>query len=288
MKQELDEQPSPDAIAHRFAGQILLEPVLAGTRQNAAAGTLFEEPGSIIDRLAASTGVAYTRCSAQIAPCDPFDNAQAYLVRINRSRYDTRSDANWLNRLLAMASQIGTDPAALAAISSVSAQELGAVLARKAATTYRFGNAAYGASAVRGSSETTWRALEPWDAYFAALNHEVLSAFYSQATRDAAADPKADAFGELFLRNLRYLPTMVTRAEYDLEIYGPAIPLALESFPEVTSVTDLDASEELSVLYKDGTERRIFSPFYHQSSHAVARDESGKLHADVDAFLKRR
>ena len=73
-----------------------------------------------------------------------------------------------------------------------------------------------------------------------------------------------------------------------MEIYGPAIPPALATFPEVASVTEIDSSEELSVQYSDGIERRIFSPWYHQSSHSVARDEGQKLHADIGAFLKRR
>jgi hypothetical protein len=287
MKEQLGGQPTQDEVAHRFAGQILLEPILAGARQNAAAGTLFEMPGSIIDQLAATAGVPYVRCSAQIGPCIPFDNAQMFLEHINRSRYDSRSDKTWLARHLAMATQIGTDPAALAAISGVTETRLGTMLARNGALAYRFGDPAYGASAVRGSSETTWGALEPWDAYFTSVNQEVLAAFYSQSARDQEIDPKGDIFGDLFLRNVRYVPTMVTRAEYDLEIYGPAVPLALESFPDVARVADLSASEELSVQYQDGTERRIFSPWYHESSHAVARDEGRKLHADIGTFLKR-
>jgi hypothetical protein len=289
MKQELGGQPSPDDVAQRFRGQILLEPILAGARQNEAAGALFEKPGSVIDKLAQAAGATYQRCSAQVAGCDPFDNAQALLHRINRSRYDYRADSTWLAKYLALAAQVGTDPAALGAITNAAPSELDAVLARKDALDYRFGNPVYGAAAVRGTSETAWGALPSWDAYFVPLSSEALLAFYSQPVVDAGADPKADVFGELFLRNLRYVPTMVTRADYDLEIYGPAVPLALRSFPEVGQVTELlSESEEISVQYRDGTERRFFSPIYHQSSHSVARDESAKLRSDIEAFLRRR
>ena len=97
MKEQLGNQPSQEDVAHRFVGQILLEPILAGARQNDAAGTLFEKPGSIIDQLALAAGVPYVRCSTQIPACNPFDNAQTFLQRINRSRYDSRSDASWLD-----------------------------------------------------------------------------------------------------------------------------------------------------------------------------------------------
>jgi hypothetical protein len=54
----------------------------------------------------------------------------------------------------------------------------------------------------------------------------------------------------------------------------------------VTRVTDVTTSEELVIEYRDGTRRAIFSPWYHQSSHAVDFDEPEKLHADIVNFLE--
>jgi hypothetical protein len=287
VKEQIGDRPSTADLARRFPGQILIEPILSGARQNAAAGTLFEQPGSIIDQLAAAAGVSYARCSELGTSCVPFDNAQALVARINRSRYDYRTDAGWLSRLFALAAALGTKPPALAAVVGVDPMRLGDVLARKGAGAYRFGNPAYATSAVRGTTEQDWGALAPSDAYFSPLNYEVLSAFYAQSVRDTAADPRSDAFGDLFVRNVRYLPTMVTRADFDLEIYGPAVAPTLQTVPGVVRVTDLAATEELAIEFDDGGTRRIFSPWYHASSHEVARDEPGKLHDDIAAFLKR-
>jgi Serine carboxypeptidase len=283
---ELGGHPSPTDVAERFAGQILIEPVLAGDAQKRAAGELFERPGSVVDDLARVAAVPYVRCAALPAPCDPFDNAQTFLASIDRSRYDIRADVGWLKRYLTMGTQVGTEPVALATLADVAEKDLGAVLSRDRGEAYRFGKPATGLSAMRGGLDAAWGTLEPWDSYFVALNQEMLNAFYAQAARDGAIEPYASRYGELFLRNARLVPTMVTRAEHDLQIYGPAIPPALESYPDVIRVTEVIASEELVIEYRDGIRRAIFSPWYHQSSHAVDSDEPEKLHADIVRFLE--
>jgi hypothetical protein len=283
--EQFEQVPTKTQIAERFRGQILLQPVLAGARQDQQTGRLFEEPGSIVEQLAVEQNVTYVRCAAKPPPCDALANAHQLLEQLNRSRYDARTDTKWLDRHLAFVSEGANAPHTLAALLNTTEQELSTVLRQARTGAYRFGAPSFANTAPRGNLEAAFGSLEPWDSYFLALNYEALNAFSSTQVEAMQAHRNADIFGSLFLHNARYVNTMVTRARHDLQIYGKALPFALASYPELKSVNELTAPERLLLEYADGSQRTLFTPTYAQSSHAVARDEPTQLKADVQRFL---
>jgi hypothetical protein len=90
--------------------------------------------------------------------------------------------------------------------------------------------------------------------------------------------------GEAFLENARVVPTLVSRADYDLVVYREALVPALASYPGVQNA--LLVGEEIRVDWTDGTSRTLFSPLY-ASSHSVSRDRPSELFADLVRFVGR-
>jgi pimeloyl-ACP methyl ester carboxylesterase len=267
----------------QFRGQILLEPLFAGMRQEDVAATLFEQPGSVLDQLAAETGVPYLRCASG---CTAFGNAQLYLMTIDRSLYDYRASYSWLDRIIETLSDAATHREVLARLTGVETAAEDRVLGGSRTGAYRFGDPNNALFCPRGDLEQTYGALQPWDAHFVAFNVEAMGAFTGSASKALLADTSQAGFGDLFIENLRHVPTFVSRATYDLTIYGPAIVPVLQSYPEVRRAA-LDATgREIQVELTDGTVRSIFSPEY-ASSHLVQHDRPAELHADIAAFLAR-
>jgi hypothetical protein len=107
----------------------------------------------------------------------------------------------------------------------------------------------------------------------------------AQDAQALAVDPNQEGWGELFVENLRSVPTLLTRAEDDLLIYGPAIGPTIASYPGVAGVTEDAAQEHLNVAYSDGSLVSLRAPHYADCSHSVLRDQPAALFADLEAFL---
>jgi hypothetical protein len=283
-----DPTPPPEVVAGQFRGQILLQPTLAGGRQSAAAGALFEEPGSVLERLGADAGADYVPCRLQQIECDPYDNAHAFLRSIDRSPYDFRASAAWLAQHIDATEVVATHHAWLAQVTGVDTVALDATLGAVRDGAYRFADPAQGQRTPRGDLEAHFGTLPLWDAHFVALNRESLPVFSSAAARELRVDPDHESFGELFLENLRYISSFISRAEYDLVIYSPALIPALESFPQVRRawLESAAAVDLIRIEYSDGAVRSIFSPRYLDSSHSVCHDQPAKLRDDIVGFLQ--
>jgi hypothetical protein len=283
-----DATPPPEVVARQFRGQILLQPTLAGGRQSAAAGALFEQPGSVLEQLGADAGSDYVPCRLQETECDPYDNAHAFLGSIDRSPYDYRQPAAWLAEHIAATEVVATHHAWLAQLAGVDTATLDATFGATRDGAYRFADPAHGERTPRGDLEAHFGTLSLWDAHFVALHRESLPVFLSAAARELRVDPDHESFGDLFLENLRYISTFISRAEYDLVVYSPALIPALESYPQVSRawLESAAAADLIRVAYADGSTRAIFSPRYLDSSHSVCCDEAGKLRDDVAGFLQ--
>ena len=275
-------QPTAAEVATQFRGQILIEPWFAGTRQREVSGPLLESPGSILDQVAAETGTSYRRCAEQPAPCDPYDNALAFVAAAGRSIYDVRAPADWLNQHTAAVSALATNVTALSVLLGVAAPDLARAFTGRGGA-YRFADRAHEPDHPQGELPTVWGTIEPWDAYFVAVNEEVRTAFSSSEAAALAVEPAQPAYGELLIENLKVLSTFVSRATYDLVVYAPALSPTLASYPSVSQVTE-PTDGALLVRYTDGSERTIVAPKY-AASHAVERDDPAKLHDDIAAFL---
>ncbi|HOU94312.1 MAG TPA: hypothetical protein PLU22_24845, partial [Polyangiaceae bacterium] len=99
---------------------------------------------------------------------------------------------------------------------------------------------------------------------------------------DAHAD--STALPGLFVANLRSVPTLVTRARYDLHVYAPALPGVLARLPGVVAVTER-GDDALAVTLEDGAEVTLHAPRFEESSHAVARDEAEALTGAIGAWM---
>jgi pimeloyl-ACP methyl ester carboxylesterase len=275
--------PCEADVSKQFRGQILLEPLLAGMRQDDIAAQLFEQPGSILDQLAAETGVPYARCGSG---CTAFGNVQLFLMTIDRSLYDYRASSAWLDRIIETVSNAATHREMLARLTGVENAAVDRVIGGARAGAYRFGDPNNALFCPRGDLEQTYGALPAWDAHFVAFNAEAMGAFVGGASKALLADTSQAGFGDLFIENLRHVPTFVSRATFDLAIYGPALVPVLQSYPAVRRAAIDATGREIEVELGDGTVRRIFSPEY-ASSHLIQHDRPAELHADIAAFLTR-
>jgi hypothetical protein len=277
--------PCPEQVKKQFRGQILMEPLLAGARQTAIAGQLFEQPGSVLDQLAAETGVPYTRCGVG---CTPFQNAQLFLMTINRSLYDYRAPSSWLDDDIQTVANAATWRDVLARLTGVDIAAVDRTIGGARVGAYRFADPSRAGFGWPGDLEKTYGVLPAWDAYFVPLNWEAMGVFQSGTAQVLAADPYQAGFGELFIQNLRHVPTFVSRATYDLASYGPALVPVLASYPDVrrAALAATASGSEIQVDLTDGSAWSIVSPEY-ASSHSVSRDRPAELHADIAAFVAR-
>jgi hypothetical protein len=271
--------PDPAEVATAFRGQILLEPWFAGTRQSELEGPLLEAPGSILDEVAAETGTPYLRCAEQPAPCVPYDNAVTFLAAAGRSAFDVRAPDDWLARHDAAVTAVAANPAALSAVLGVPEADLAAGLPVDRGDAYRFADPA----AHTGILGAAWGDLPAWDDYFVSNHDEARQAFFGSDADALGVNPGLPSHGELTIENLRFVPTFVSRATYDVVVYAPALVPTLASYPSVSSVTER-GDREIVVRFADGTERTLVAPRY-ASSHAVESDEPAALHDDLAAFL---
>ncbi len=279
--------PEPGTVAEQFRGQILVQPWLAGIRQLEVTASLLEQPDSPLDEIAAETGVPYLRCSEQPAPCDAYVNAQEYLRSANRSAYDFRQPDDWLEQYDAPVSEAANQYELLRRLLDVEDEQLLEAFRGPRPGAFRYGDLAYAPDGPAGDLQQHLDALEPWDGYFVATNNEARTAFFDGENRDLDVEPNQARYGELFLQNLRYIDTLVTRAAFDLVVYSPALAPTLESYPEVdrATVADGPGGEEIRIAYADGDTRTFAAPRYPQSSHAVFLDEPAALLEDIAAFL---
>jgi pimeloyl-ACP methyl ester carboxylesterase len=279
--------PEPERVAEHFRGQILLQPWLAGSRQSEVAGELLEQPNSPLDRIAEETGIRYLRCSEQTAPCDPYSNAREFLRSANRSAYDYRKPADWLQRYDRGTREAATRYELLQKLLGVSDTEIKKAFRTSRLGAYRYGDVEKASSDPSGNLEQLLGALEPWDKYFVLTNQEAQLAFFDGENLSLKIEPTQALFGELFLENIRYVETFISRAQHDLVIYAPALAPTFQGYPAVTraGVVVAEGSDQIVIDYADGTTRRIVAPSYPLGSHLLFREQAAALQADIADFL---
>ena len=272
--------------ALHVGGQILLEPWFAGARQAMVAGQLLEQPGSVLEALAAEAGTTYVRCSEQAGDCDPYANARALLDAIGRSPYDVRAGSDWSERHADLVANAATQRDVLAGITGVDRSSLDQILGGDRTRAYRFADVGQGLFLERGDLEQTYGPLQPWDAHFVPQSIEARDVFLSESANAVNANPNQDRWGEVLLDNLRTTPTFMSRADFDFVIFGPALVPVLASYPEVSGASLLNTSsgDRVQVEFTDGTSRIVECPAY-ASSHSVSRDRPAELFRDIAAFL---
>jgi hypothetical protein len=276
-----------------IGGQILLEPWFAGSRQAEVSGSLFEAPDSVVDEIANSTGNSYKRCDPKETNCNPFQNAIEQVRSYDLSIYDYRQGPEWVDEHVARISNTVTSRKHFAQICGVSSSRLDECFGVERRHAYRYSDISHGLFVTNGDLAKHFGNLEVWDSYFVPLNTEARDVFFSQSAEALGIGANEAESGRILLRNLRFVRTFISRARYDLLIYGPALVPILSSYADVrrASLTDDKSTpthrgrvQEIMVEFTDGTYQRIFSPEY-LSSHSVSEDEPAQLFDDIKAFM---
>jgi hypothetical protein len=245
---------TPELIATRFPGQILIQALVAGFVQMNL--PLPNQPPGCID-------------GGDLYQCDEADGFT--FARINHA-------AAGLTQLDALETLLGVDPTSVAWLhaearldaygrSNVSAEEQAAV--------------------DLSEFEAVFGELNADDRHYLAFNYEVFS------TKEGADHPWDSSVGESFLRNALLTEVFITNAAFDLAIWGPNLPLALEGFPFWVSAAVHDSEPRpgverpgwIQLDYVDAPQREIRFPGYVESGHMVNLRQPEDLAADLQAWL---
>lgn len=269
-------------FAEQLRYQVLVQPVLAGRRQDEASGALFEAAGSPIDQLAAELRQTYTRCEQ--SGCQPYFNALNAVREWGRSGYDWRAPAAWFGDKLENARRALDTPEGLRAtltVDPLGLDELGAAHRTEAwrltSPDAEVPDGAY-LTGLLGS-------LSPEDRYFIPFNEPVFLAFSSNEAEALGVDWLDPGYAELFVENARSVATFVTRARYDLVNFSPGLLRALAETSGVSEVElDTAGSEARPGRWKvqldDGTVLYVRSPEY-MAGHGVVGDSGEELVLDL-------
>jgi hypothetical protein len=100
--------------------------------------------------------------------------------------------------------------------------------------------------------------------------------------------------GESFLNDVLYAKTFITNARLDMDVWAPAIPVALGQYPSLVSSSVHDTAARtgfvragwiqisyLPSVAPDSTNREIRFPFYPTAGHTVTMRAPGELLTDV-------
>ena len=278
------------SAAEQFGRAVLLQPRLSSPQQQAAAGAALELPGSILDTVAAETGVPFVRCEDKQAPCWPFANALDYLAEAGRDIYDVRRPAGdafeRYRRIGArfeepdlMRAALGLDPAAIPHLAASSR------------------DAAYRLAIVPPPPEPEplaekLGALRPYDRYFELELFDLIGEPFAGAeAKIYGIERQHTRHGLAFLEDAKDVRFFVTNAAFDAAIFTPALPAALEMYTDVVASVH-NAGTTLSIEYREGafgapggTSREVHVAPYDDAGHSVSLDEPETLSADVAAWL---
>lgn len=293
----------PALVAEHFGRQVLIQPNVAGKTQEAAAGALFEAPGSRIAALAGEVGTPFVTCAQKGGACDPYDNGLAFVKQVGRSGYDVRSPSSWLQDLFDHTAASLGEPTILGELLGV---EVGAIAGLGAGER---GLGELGPLRVvdpgiwpaDGPLAETLGALAGWDRYYMTWSYEANVLFRSGPALSLDVDPGDPHHGEHFLRNLLHVETLITAATDDVVIYAPSLAPTLAGYAKIVESAEVVADAPMGaerpgvieVRYVDapfpgvgaGEVRRIRFPGYGPASHSVTLDQPGGIVADVGAWM---
>jgi hypothetical protein len=283
---------TPEQVAQQFGRQILIQPAMTGRLQKLSAGEMFEQPGSVVDLLAAEWGLDFVPCIEQQGFCTPYSNAHDFVEAAGRSPYDTQAPLSWLNDLFALVNARCNDTAIVEALLDVPLADITdmAPAARSQAWRSVYEDT-YPSDAEAGDLDETLGALAPWDRYFLVFEYGALGRFTGFEAAQHEVEPDDPHYGEHLLRNLLWVDTLITSTERDLVVYTPALPNVLREYATIVANVEVGAEQWTIEYHADafsewpepGT-RTVRVPIY-DSGHAVSMDAPGELVSDVQAWL---
>ena len=157
---------------------------------------------------------------------------------------------------------------------------------------------------VPNTLQATFGLLQKWDCYLIGMNLTVYAAFTMLNLESFIYEIEPDnspIYGRMFLENLPLVKTFLTDSEYDLVIYSPAIPKALEKYTDLVQKVDVVRGKENTdksqgqftvhyvpnALTETATPRTValYYPYYATAGHSVSSAQPGKIQADVMKWL---
>lgn len=272
----------------QFDRAALLQARLSSPHQQAAAGAALEATGSILDAVAAETGVPFVRCADKPAPCSPFANALDYLAQTGRDIYDVRRPAG---DAFARYAEIGArleEPAVMAVALGVEPALIPDLPAEAREGAYRLLKAA----AEEEPLTPTLGALSPHDRYFEWELFDLLGEPFSGAEAKLyGIERQHERHGRLFLEDLLDVRFFITNAAFDAAIFTPALPEALEMYTDLVASVHMDGEALRVDLRPDAfgaaaaEAREVRFVPYGGAGHSVSLDEPDALAADLAAWL---
>jgi len=298
---EISALPHKEIIKQQFAGQILVQPLVAGEEQFTASGKLLEMDGSPIYEVENETGVDYKPCSNSY--CEPHNNALQYLQKANRDMYSYRRPYNWLFDYTATGSEKMVELDLFEKLIKNDPREIEWLYSGNRSEAFRYSGLNYFKgldfdmsrvpdsikteieyrktgmkTLASGDLEQVFGILQSWDDYFIDLHYDVTQIFYNATTT-----PYSSINGYMFLENIRDVKTFITQSEEDIIIYAPGIPESLKDFSGVNSVET--EAEKFTVKFSDNVNAEVIFPFYPESSHSVSVNQPEMFLNDVKEWL---
>jgi hypothetical protein len=322
-------------IAAQFTSQILIAPLIAGEYQNELAGEAFEKPDSVIFWIAEDTDATYAPCEEP--SCDPRGNALDFVYEIaERDIYQYDKAAGWSDDIFLVNEKILDQADPLAALLGCDITEIQGLKPFDRTGAYRWikGHtedvlSIHGSRGVERLPVEYRRRLEHriqrmadrekcpdlgdsttledllgelpfWDVYVLDCNNSVNTVFFENTAIEAGYDelhPLSSAFGALFLQNLVFIKTAITRSELDLVVYAPVIPDMIARYSstvERVAFIPQDDDGLINVYYRAGSVeglsdsliRTIYFPRYADAGHAVTLSRPDKFLTDVTRWIE--
>ncbi len=248
----------PGVVAGQFGRQILIQTALSWPYQRLVSVEMMEAPGSILDLLAAETGIPYVRyrnrpgANQNPTPNQIMNYIYEYIDLIGRDAYIVTKPVRYFNGLRAAARELLTRRDTLSRMIGMDASFIPEMYASARARAYKmklaegFSNdldySAFigpppagdelltGAPAGEGDLASVFGSLKPWDRFMIDLNYDATDAFsWNRVTFQGyeAAYQSSNDFGRLFLENTAWVETFATNAAADIVVFTPALPRAL-------------------------------------------------------------
>jgi pimeloyl-ACP methyl ester carboxylesterase len=263
----------PSVISRQFSHQVLIQPAITRYYQRLVAAEMLEAPGSILDDLAAETGVPYIRYADQPwarenpTPFNIMNNIYDFINQIGRDPYIWAKPAGFFNGFFDSAADLltqydklnqmtGVDTAAIPELYASARQQAYKIKFLEDYATLLSHSALLGPApkfdeirsflfpCAEDHMKPVFGTLQPWDRYFLDLNHDVSTAFALNRTVMESYDIHyrySERFGEMFLDNVAFVETFVTNAAYDIVVYCPSLPDALSYHASKLSNSTHDA-----------------------------------------------
>lgn len=254
-----------EKVAAQFGHMVLIQPLLSGEYQSEIAGQMFRAPDSVIQHVAQQTGLVYEPCPEGASSCNDEESAMMFVYeQAQRDLYNVSQPLGWMDQAAFAINKLLVDPATLSALLQVPLEPIVEFFSHNRLDAYRWGTIPFfpdielpptpalfprlpaelppaarmeaqragnarrmKADAPVEGLDALFGVLRSWDEFFVGLHEDVNRAFYMGEADYLNIQPYDSRYGEMFLYDIRYIKTLVTRAEFDIVIYAPAIPEAL-------------------------------------------------------------